>query len=88
MRISNDKINSVFEAAGGAFIVLSILQVVVDKSVAGVNLWHVGFFAVWGYWNLYYYKAIHQKFSLYASLGVTVANTIWLALLFYYKFWS
>lgn len=80
-----DKINSVFEAAGGLFIVLSILQVWVDKSVAGVSLWHVSFFTLWGYWNLYYYKAIQQRFSLIASIGVTAANTVWLALLIYYK---
>lgn len=84
MKATSDKINSVFEAAGGAFIVLSILQAWMDKSVAGVSPYHVGFFAVWGYWNLYYYKAIHQTFSLIASIGVTVANTVWLALLIYY----
>jgi len=85
LKINNDKINSVFEAAGGAFIVFSILQAWADKSVAGVSLWHVSFFAVWGYWNLYYYRAIHQRFSLWASIGVTVANTVWLALLIYYS---
>ncbi len=87
-RLSNDKINSGFEAAGGAFIVLSIVQAVVDKSVAGVSLWHIGFFAVWGYWNLYYYHAIQQRFSFLASIGVTVANTIWLILLIYYKVYA
>lgn len=84
-RLSNDKINSVFEALGGAFIVLSIVQAVMDKSVAGVSLWHIGFFGVWGYWNLYYYRAIQQRFSFWASTGVTAANTVWLALLIYYK---
>ena len=84
-KTNNDKINGIFEAAGGLFIVLSILQVLHDRSVAGVSLWHVGFFAFWGYWNLYYYKAIQQKFSFIASIGVTAANTIWLALLIYYK---
>ena len=82
---NSDKINSVFEAAGGLFIVLSIVQCWMDKSVAGVNLFHVGFFAFWGYWNLYYYKAIQQRFSFLASIGVTAANTIWLALLIYYQ---
>lgn len=84
-KTNSDAINSVFEAAGGFFIILSVLQVLHDKSVTGVSLWHVGFFVFWGYWNLYYYKAIHQKFSLIASVGVTAVNTIWLALLIYYK---
>lgn len=86
MKLSEDKINSGFEALGGAFIVLSVLQAWADKSVAGVNLFHVGFFVIWGYWNLWYYWAIHQKFSLIASIGVTAANTVWLALLIYYTF--
>jgi len=84
MKINNDKINGVFELAGGFFILLSVIQVWLDKSVAGVSLYHVGFFAGWGYWNLYYYKAIQQKFSFYASIGVTATNTVWLALLIYY----
>ena len=82
---NSDKINSVFELFGGAFIVLSILQCYIDKSVAGVSLYHVAFFAGWGYWNLYYYKAIQQRASFLASIGVTAANTIWLALLIYYR---
>ncbi len=85
MKITNDKINGVFEAFGGVFILLSVIQVWMDKSVAGVSLWHVGFFAGWGYWNLYYYKAIQQRFSFYASIGVVTTNTVWLILLMYYK---
>lgn len=85
MKFNNDKINSVFELAGGFFIFLSILQVWHDQSVAGVSILHVGFFAGWGYWNLYYYKAIQQRASFLASIGVTAANTIWLILLLYYR---
>ncbi len=82
---NNDKINGGFERFGSAFIILSIIQCWMDKSVAGVSLYHVGFFTVWGYWNLYYYKAIQQRFSFLASIGVTAANTIWLALLIYFQ---
>ena len=85
MKYNSDKINSVFEAAGGVFILTSIVKCWMDKSVAGVSLWHVTFFAIWGYWNLYYYKAIQQRASFLASIGVTAANTIWLALLIYYQ---
>jgi len=81
----SDKVNSIFEAAGGLFLLLNVLQVLADKSVAGVSITTVSFFTIWGYWNLYYYKSIQQKFSLVASSLVTLVNTVWLALLIYYK---
>jgi len=79
-----DKINSVFEAGGGLFVILSIIQVICDKSVAGVSPYHVAFFATWGYWHLYYYKIIKQRWTLYSSCLITAANTVWLVLLIYY----
>jgi len=79
-----DKINSLFEAAGGLFLVLNVVRVLQDRSVAGVSITTVLFFTIWGYWNLYYYKSIRQKFSLVASSFVTLVNTIWVILLIYY----
>lgn len=84
-KVACDKINSGFELAGGFFIMLSIIQVLLDRDVAGVSLSHVGFFAFWGYWNLYYYKSIKQQWSLVASCLVTAMNTVWLMLLLYYR---
>jgi len=81
-----DRANSVFEFAGGFFIVMHILQAYHDKSVAGVCILAVLFFTIWGYWNLYYYKAIQQKWSLRATYFITAMNTVWLAMLIYYKF--
>lgn len=83
--VTQDKINSGFELIGGGFIVLHILQVLHDKSVAGVSIWGIAFFTIWGYWNLYYYKSIKQRWSLIASYLITAANTLWLSLLVYYK---
>lgn len=80
-----DRINSGFELAGGVFLLGHIAQLLNDKSVAGVSIWAVGFFTLWGYWNLYYYKKIKQRWSLAASVLITVANTIWLSLLIYYS---
>lgn len=79
-----DKINSVFEMFGGMFILMHILKVLQDKSVAGVSITAVTFFTIFGYWNLYYYKTIQQRWSLKASYLITAANTVWAALLFYY----
>jgi hypothetical protein len=80
-----DKINGGFEFVGGFFIILHILQVWHDQSVAGVNIYAVAFFTLWGYWNLYYYKAIKQRWSLVASYFITAMNTVWVMLLLYYR---
>ena len=79
-----DKINGGFEFIGGFFLILHILQAWHDKSVAGVNIYAVAYFTLWGYWNLYYYKSIKQRWSLVASYFITAMNTVWLSLLFYY----
>jgi hypothetical protein len=84
-KVRSDKINSVFELAGGFFLMLSVIQVLHDKSVAGVNPVHVGFCALWGYWNLYYYRSIQQQWSFVASILITACNTVWLGLLLYYR---
>jgi hypothetical protein len=80
-----DKINGGFEFVGGFFIILHILQVVHDQSVAGVNIYAVAFFTLWGYWNLYYYKSIKQRWSLVASYFITAMNTVWVLLLLHYS---
>jgi len=81
-----DRINSGFELSGGFFIVLHILQALHDKSVGSVSIWSVAFFALWGGWNVYYYKAIQQKWSLRATYFITVMNVVWVSLLIYYKY--
>lgn len=84
-RTVSDKINSGFEFAGGFFTIFHILQVLHDKSVSGLSLYTITFFVIWGYWNVYYYKSIKQPWSLRATYFITFMNTIWLALLIYYK---
>lgn len=80
-----DEINSGFELTGGFFTILHIAQVLHDKSVAGLSLYAITFYVIWGYWNLYYYKSVKQRWSLRATYFITFMNTIWLALLIYYK---
>ena len=80
-----DEINSGFELVGGFFTILHILRVCHDKSVAGLSIYAITFYVIWGYWNLYYYKSIKQRWSLIATYFITAMNTIWLALLIYYK---
>lgn len=73
-----DLINGLFEAFGAAFICLSIRRVFKDKCVAGISLVPVAFFALWGYWNIYYYYQIDQYFSWIAGMAVCAANSVWL----------
>lgn len=79
-----DRINGVFEISGGFFVVLHILRALHDKSVGSVSIIAATFFTIWGFWNLYYYKAIQQKWSMRATYFITAMNTIWLLLLIHY----
>lgn len=81
----SDRINSGFELSGGFFTLLHITRIIHDQSVAGVSPVTVAFFTLWGYWNLYYYKSIQQRWSLVASYFITLTNTVWLILLLYYS---
>jgi hypothetical protein len=79
-----DLINGTFEACGMFFILLSIIKLGREKKVRGVSWIHVGFFATWGYWNLYYYPHLNQWMSFFGGLGIVITNTWWLAQLIYY----
>jgi len=81
----SDRINSVFELAGGFFILFHIVRVLHDKSVAGVSPITIAFFTLWGYWNLYYYRSIQQRWSLRATYLIIAMNSVWLVLLIYYS---
>lgn len=81
----SDKINSGFEILGGFFTLFHIARIVQDKSVAGVSPLTVAFFTLWGYWNLYYYRSIQQRWSLRATYFITAMNSVWLVLLLYYS---
>lgn len=79
-----DLINGTYEAIGGAFIALSIRKLHREKLVKGVSWIHVGFFASWGYWNLFYYPHLGQWLSFVGGVGIVTTNTIWLAQMIYY----
>ena len=79
-----DNINGLFELFGGLFILLSCFKLYRDKKVRGVSYIHVGYFAMWGYWNIHYYPHLGQWFSFAGSLTVTLINTIWLGQIIYY----
>ena len=80
-----DIINALFELLGGFVIILSIRQIVADKQVKGVSWPHVGFFSLWGLWNLYFYPWAGAWFSFAGGMVIVVTNTIWLMLLIKYS---
>lgn len=79
-----DLINGIFESCGMFFILLSCIKLYKDKKVRGVSWIHAGFFATWGYWNLFYYPHLGQMISFIGGIGVVTMNTIWLFQMFYY----
>lgn len=79
-----DFINFLFEGLAGFFVLAHCNRLYQDKEVKGVSAVATLFFAAWGYWNLYYYPTLGQWWSFYGGIGVVLANTLWVILLFYY----
>lgn len=79
-----DLINGTFEMFGSLFIAFSVLRAHKDKMVAGVSYVHAGFFAVWGFWNLFYYPHLDQWWSFWGGLAIMSTNGFWLGQLIYY----
>ena len=80
-----DALNGSLELLGGLFITFSIMKLLRDKAVRGISWIHVGFFTVWGAWNLYYYPHLDQYWSFVGGIGVFIANGVYLALLIRYS---
>jgi len=80
-----DALNSCFEFTGGLFVLLNCMRLYRDKQVRGISLTAVGFFTVWGFFNLVYYPSLSQWASALGAGGVAVANTVWLLQIMYYK---
>ena len=79
-----DIINGVLETAGGGFITFSVIKLHQDKIVRGVSWVHAGFFAGWGYWNLFYYPHLDQWMSFAGGVFIVATNTVWLGQLLYW----
>jgi len=79
-----DYINGSFEFLGSIMLWSNVHTLYKDKGYLGVCWSTVAFFAAWGYWNLYYYPSLDQWFSFLGGCSITLANTVWLGLMFYY----
>lgn len=80
-----DTINGAFEFWGGISMLNNCRVVLRDKQVKGVSIESTTFFTCWGLWNLYYYPSLGQWSSFAGGLMIVTANTIYVALMIYYR---
>lgn len=82
--MSADLLNGGFEFVGSLMLWRNVLQLYHDKIVRGVHWTATGFFAAWGYWNLFYYPHLAQWWSFAGGVSLVTANTLWLGQMLYY----
>jgi hypothetical protein len=80
-----DLINGCFEALAGVMLWRNVLALYRAKEVRGVSVLTFSLFALWGFWNLYYYSSLQQWWSWLAGILVVLANTSWVLLAIYYR---
>lgn len=79
-----DLVNGTFEFVGSIMLWLNVRTLYQDKGYLGINWGVTAFFASWGYWNMYYYPSLGQWLSFAGGCSITLANTVWLSMMFYY----
>ena len=80
----HDTINGTFELIAGILLWINVIQLHKDKKISGVNIIPTAFFALWGYWNLYFYREVNCWHSWIGGIFVVIANTIWVCQMIYY----
>ena len=80
-----DLANGCFEGVAGFMLWFNSRKLYKDKQLKGVHIFPTAFFALWGYWNLFYYPHLNQWVSFAMGINVVLANTVWVALAIYYK---
>ena len=81
-----DFTNGLFEIVGGCLVWLNIRQIRRDKVLKGISIFPIAFFTAWGYWNvLIYYPSYRAWFSAIGALNVTLANSIWVTYMIYFR---
>lgn len=81
-----DLINGLFELMGAVFIGLSCKKLYKEKIVRGVSWLHVGYFASWGFWNLFFYPHVGAWLSFAGGVAIVIANVVWLVMIYYYNY--
>lgn len=80
-----DGMNAAFELGGALLNWQNVVRLRRDKAVRGVYwpAWVV--FALWGYWNIYYYYSLGQLLSWLAGMVMVAANTVWVYFAWKYR---
>lgn len=81
-----DIINGLFELIGAIMIFNNCRVVYKEKHVSGVSVLTTAFFMLWGFWNVFYYPHLGQLFSFIAAMILASGNSLYVYLLWYYKF--
>ena len=77
--------NSFFQFFGGVFVLNHCRVLLKQKQVHGLSIVSIAFFAVWGYWNLFFFTSQHLWFSLVGDLLNVTGNTLYVVLLIKYR---
>lgn len=85
MTSPQDTINGFLELLGSLAVLFHIRRILKDKRTAGMSAVPIVFFTIWGVWNLYYYSYLNQQLSCIAAGTVTLANLIYLTLIWKYR---
>jgi hypothetical protein len=80
-----DWINGAFELLGGVLCWMNARRLMRDKQVRGVHWQVTAFFSAWGFWNLFYYPALHQWISFTGGLVLVLGNTCWVVMAIHYR---
>jgi uncharacterized membrane protein YfcA len=80
-----DAANAFFEGGGSLFVLNHVRVLLKQRQVRGVSLLSIGFFTLWGVFNIFYYRHLGQSFSWYAGIAVLIANLIYVSLAIYFK---
>lgn len=76
-----DLINAGFQLLGGYAVFLHCRRLWGDKLVRGVSIPATCFFTVWGLWNLVYFWALDQWWSVLGSMSITSMNLIYFGMM-------
>lgn len=80
----SDLVNGLFECLGGVMLFYNCWRVYLDKAIQGVSIGVTSFMMVWGFWNLYFYPHLGQWLSFSGGIIIVIANTLWVAMAWYY----
>ena len=86
IKVTPDQINGIFEGSASLFVIRNIWVLYKDKQVCGVSIISIGFFTLWGIWNLFYYPHLKQHWSFYGGVLIVITNIIWVGQMIFYTY--